>query len=145
MFVSVCVNVWSAYLQMNPPLSHLRWASVCSGNSSSGRWRTSTNTDSSAWTRGLKRSSNAETMSYTYTHTQNKHTVEMCNSVMQVVVVTWSPGASRWCCGSLWRPWGPSLSEQHYEQTVSSSEQFSEQCCWTWWTDYSPDSPDPLG
>lgn len=52
-----------AYFDMNPPLSHFLRASVFSGKSSSGRCRTSTSTDSSAWTSGLSRSSRADTMS----------------------------------------------------------------------------------
>lgn len=54
----------ATYLQIKPPLSHLRLASVFSGKSSSGLWRTSTSTDNSAWTRGLRRSSSADTMSW---------------------------------------------------------------------------------
>lgn len=53
----------ATYLQMKPPLSHFRLASVFSGKSSSGLCRTSTSTDSSAWTRGRSRSSSADTMS----------------------------------------------------------------------------------
>lgn len=52
-----------AYLDMNPPLSHFLRASVFSGKSNSGRWRTSTSTESSAWTSGRRRSSRADTMS----------------------------------------------------------------------------------
>ena len=51
------------YFDMNPPLSHFLRASVFSGKSSSGRWRTSTSTESSACTRGLSLSSSADTMS----------------------------------------------------------------------------------
>lgn len=54
----------ATHLQMKPPLSHFLLASVFSGNSSSGLWRTSTSTDNSAWTRGLRRSSRADTMSW---------------------------------------------------------------------------------
>lgn len=52
------------HFDMNPPLSHFLRASVFSGKSSSGRCRTSTSTESSAWTSGRSRSSSADTMSY---------------------------------------------------------------------------------
>lgn len=40
------------YRDMNPPLSHFFLASVPGGKSNSGRCRTSTRTDNSAWTNG---------------------------------------------------------------------------------------------
>lgn len=58
----------AAYLQMKPPLSHFLLASVFSGKSNSGLWSTSTSTESSACTRGRRRSSSAETMSWNGKH-----------------------------------------------------------------------------
>lgn len=58
-------TAWKCYLDMKPPLSHLRRASVASGKSNSGRWRTSTRTDNSAWTKGFNWSSSKATISYT--------------------------------------------------------------------------------
>lgn len=51
------------HLEMKPPLSHLRRASVVGGKSSSGRCSTSTSTDSSACTSGFSWSSSSATMS----------------------------------------------------------------------------------
>lgn len=52
------------YLEMNPPDSQRCRMSVPSGNSSSGWWRTSTNTESSAFTSGFRRSSRVFMMSW---------------------------------------------------------------------------------
>ncbi len=41
--------VWVIRRRINPPFSHFRLASGPAGNSSSGRYRTSTSTDTSAW------------------------------------------------------------------------------------------------
>ncbi len=49
---------------MNPPLSQRRLASEFAGKSSSGRCRTSTKTESSAWTRGFNWSSSKDTISW---------------------------------------------------------------------------------
>lgn len=57
-------DIFSSYLHIKPPLSHFLRESVFSGKSSSGRCRTSTRTDNSAWTNGRRRSSRADTMSY---------------------------------------------------------------------------------
>lgn len=62
MYMSI-QSIFRAYLHIKPPLSHFLRESVFSGKSSSGRCRTSTRTDSSAWTSGRRRSSSADTMS----------------------------------------------------------------------------------
>lgn len=58
-----CFILFITYLHIKPPLSHFLRESVFSGKSSSGRCRTSTSTDNSAWTSGRRRSSKADTMS----------------------------------------------------------------------------------
>ncbi len=66
------------HLEMKPPLSHFCRASVFSGKSSSGRCSTSTNTESSAWTSGRRRSSRADTMSWqTHIRAQTKTTIQL--------------------------------------------------------------------
>lgn len=72
----------STYLEINPPDSQRCRASVPSRNSSSGWWRTSTNTESSAFTSGFRRSSRVLIMSWT--HAQRR---KMCMVMSSAVYV----------------------------------------------------------
>lgn len=140
-------GIFRAYLHIKPPLSHFLRESVFSGKSSSGRCSTSTRTDNSAWTSGRRRSSRADTMSYstdketslllewfTVAHIKSAHT--RTNTV---------PAAFQWCfCSPVKRsPW--SLGGQHCELKVSSSWPSSEQCCWISRTGCAPGCPGPRG
>lgn len=108
-----CQGTWT-YLEMNPPDSQRCRASVPSRNSSSGWWRTSTNTDSSAFTKGFKRSSRVLMMSWMHTHkhihTQLLKVMVYCMSRRTLVFihVKVKPEVSLLCSCSprgCWRQW----------------------------------------